>query len=73
MLLSGFVFPFQGMPRWARYAGELMPTTHAVRIMRGVLLKGNGMTDILPDLWPILLFTAITVLVAVRFYRETLD
>ncbi|WRH89864.1 hypothetical protein QN315_07135 [Nguyenibacter sp. L1] len=61
------------MPRWARYAGELMPTTHAVRIMRGVLLKGNGMTDILPDLWPILLFTAITVLVAVRFYRETLD
>ncbi|GAA4479372.1 ABC transporter permease [Gluconacetobacter asukensis] len=73
MLLSGFVFPFQGMPRWARVIGEGMPTTHAMRIVRGVLLKGNGLAEILPDLWPIVLFTLCTVAVAVRFYRETLD
>ena len=73
MLLSGFIFPFQGMPIWARWIGEAIPTTHAMRIVRGVLLKGNGGTDILPDLWPIGLFTLLVVLLAVRFYRETLD
>ncbi|GBQ30032.1 ABC transporter permease [Gluconacetobacter azotocaptans] len=73
MLLSGFVFPFQGMPRWARVVGEIMPTTHAMRIVRGVLLKGNGLAEILPELWPIALFTGCTVVIAVRFYRETLD
>ncbi|GBQ90285.1 multidrug ABC transporter permease [Gluconacetobacter johannae DSM 13595] len=73
MLLSGFAFPFQGMPRWARIVGEIMPTTHAMRIVRGVLLKGNGMAQILPELWPIALFTGCTVVIAVRFYRETLD
>jgi ABC-type multidrug transport system permease subunit len=73
MLLSGFVFPFQGMPRWARIVGEMMPTTHAMRIVRGILLKGNGLAEILPDLWPIVLFTGFTVAIAVHFYRETLD
>ncbi|HTB81067.1 MAG TPA: ABC transporter permease, partial [Opitutaceae bacterium] len=55
ILLSGFIFPFQGMPIWAQWIGEAIPTTHAMRIVRGVLLKGNGGTDILPDLWPIAL------------------
>jgi ABC-2 type transport system permease protein len=73
ILLSGFIFPFQGMPIWAQWIGEAIPTTHAMRIVRGVLLKGNGGTDILPDLWPIALFTLLVVLLAVRFYRETLD
>ncbi|WP_408735204.1 ATP-binding cassette domain-containing protein [Gluconacetobacter diazotrophicus] len=59
--------------RCARVIGEVMPTTHAMRIVRGVLLKGNGLAEILPDLWPIVLFTLCTVAVAVRFYRETLD
>jgi ABC-type multidrug transport system permease subunit len=73
MLLSGFIFPFQGMPLWARVIGETLPTTHAMRIVRGVLLKGNGFTEILPDVWPIGLFMVVVVAVAVRFYRETLD
>ena len=73
MLLSGFIFPFQGMPLWARVIGEMVPTTHAMRIVRGVLLKGNGLAEILPDVWPIALFMVVMVALAVRFYRETLD
>jgi ABC-type multidrug transport system permease subunit len=73
MMLSGFFFPFQGMPGWARVIGEAIPTTHAMRIVRGVLLKGNGIVEIFPDLWPIALFMLVTVAIAVRFYRETLD
>jgi ABC-2 type transport system permease protein len=73
MLLSGFMFPFQGMPRWAQWAGEVFPTTHALRIVRGILLKGNGAAEILPELWPIALFTLAIGAVAIWFYRETLD
>jgi ABC-2 type transport system permease protein len=72
-LLSGFMFPFRGMPIWAQWAGELVPTTHALRIVRGVLLKGNGVAAILPDLWPIAAFTMAVAVIAVWFYRETLD
>jgi ABC-2 type transport system permease protein len=73
MLLSGFIFPFQGMPVWAQWFGEVIPTTHAMRIVRGVLLKGNGGIDVMPDLWPIGLFTLLVVLLAVKFYREHLE
>jgi ABC-type multidrug transport system permease subunit len=72
-LLSGFMFPFRGMPLWAQWAGEVFPTTHAMRIVRGMLLKGNGWSEIAPDLWPIALFTLGAVGIAVWFYRETLD
>jgi ABC-2 type transport system permease protein len=72
-MLSGFMFPFRGMPLWAQWAGELLPTTHAMRIVRGVLLKGNGAPDILPELWPIALFMSAVVAVAVWSYRETLE
>ena len=72
-LLSGFMFPFRGMPLWAQWAGEVFPTTHAMRIVRGMLLKGNGWTEIAPDLWPLALFTLCAIGVAVWFYRETLD
>jgi ABC-type multidrug transport system permease subunit len=72
-LLSGFMFPFRGMPVWAQWAGELFPTTHAMRIVRGMLLKGNDLSAILPELWPIVAFTLVVVAIAVRFYRETLD
>ena len=51
----------------------MVPTTHAMRIVRGVLLKGNGLNEIFPDVWPIALFMVITVAIAVYFYRETLD
>jgi ABC-2 type transport system permease protein len=72
-LLSGFMFPFRGMPLWAQWAGEVFPTTHAMRIVRGMLLKGNGWTEIAPELWPIALFMLCAVGVAAWFYRETLD
>jgi len=73
ILLSGFMFPFSGMPVWAQWAGEIFPTTHALRIVRGILLKGNGWAAILPELWPIALFTLAVAAAAVWFYRETLD
>jgi ABC-2 type transport system permease protein len=72
-LLSGFMFPFSGMPKWAQWLGEMFPVTHALRITRGVLLKGNGFWQIAPELWPILAFTLAVAVVAVWTYRETLD
>jgi len=72
-LLSGFMFPFLGMPKWAQWAGEVFPATHAMRIVRGLLLKGDGWREITPDLWPIGLFALVVVAIAVRFYREALD
>jgi ABC-2 type transport system permease protein len=73
MLLSGFMFPFRGMPDWAQTLGELLPLTHFLRIVRGVLLKGNGWPEIWPQLWPILLFLLVVATVALRRYRQTLD
>jgi ABC-2 type transport system permease protein len=73
MMLSGFMFPFAGMPAWARWIGETIPTTHAMRIVRGVLLKGNGLHEILPDVWPIAVFTIVSITIAAWFYRETLE
>ena len=72
-LLSGFTFPFQGMPVWAQWIGEALPMTHAIRIVRSLLLKGNGFAAIAPELWPIALVTVASILMAVWFYRETLD
>ena len=72
-LLSGFMFPFKGMPVWAQWAGELFPVTHALRIVRGVLLKGNGLAEITPELWPIAVFTLVVAVIATWSYRETLD
>jgi ABC-2 type transport system permease protein len=72
-LLSGFFTPFSGMPQWAQWIGEIFPTTHAIRIVRGVLLKGNGGAEILPEVWPMVLFTLFVIGVAAWFYRETLD
>jgi ABC-2 type transport system permease protein len=72
-LLSGFFFPYSGMPVWAQWLGEFLPMTHAIRIIRGMLLKGNGVAEIAPELWPIALFTVVVIGVAASFYRETLD
>jgi ABC-2 type transport system permease protein len=72
-MLSGFMFPFRGMPAWAQWIGEVFPTTHAMRIVRGVLLKGVGTPDILPELWPIAAFMVAVVAIAVWCYRETLE
>jgi ABC-2 type transport system permease protein len=73
MLMSGFFTPFAGMPPWAQWIGEVFPATHAIRIVRGVLLKGNTVTDIMPELWPMALFTLVVVAVGAWLYRETLD
>jgi ABC-type multidrug transport system permease subunit len=72
-MLSGFFFPFRGMPVWAQWIGEIFPTTHAMRVVRGVLLKGNGAAEIMPELWPMALFTVAVIGIAIWFYRETLD
>jgi ABC-2 type transport system permease protein len=73
ILLSGFMFPFRGMPRWAQVIGEALPLTHFLRIVRGVLLKGNGWTEAFPDAWPIALFMLVVIAVGLRFWRSTLD
>jgi ABC-2 type transport system permease protein len=73
ILLSGFMFPFRGMPEWAQAIGEILPLTHFLRIVRGILLKGNQMGDILPELWPIALFMLAAGLMALARYRQTLD
>lgn len=73
ILLSGFMFPFRGMPQWAQYLGEILPLTHFLRMVRGIVLKGNGVAEILPELWPILLFLVVVGWVALLRYRRTLD
>jgi ABC-2 type transport system permease protein len=73
ILLSGFMFPFQGMPQWARAIGEVLPLTHFNRLVRGIMLKGNGWPDLWTDVWPIGLFIVVVMFVALRFYRRTLD
>jgi ABC-2 type transport system permease protein len=73
ILLSGFMFPFRGMPVWAQWIGTCLPLTHFLRIVRGILLKGNGFSEILPEIWPIVLFTAVAMAIGVKRYRQTLD
>jgi ABC-2 type transport system permease protein len=73
ILLSGFMFPFRGMPHWAQGVGEILPLTHFLRVVRGILLKGNGLPEIIPQLWPIALFTAVVLAIGVKRYRQTLD
>jgi len=73
ILLSGFMFPFQGMPVWAQGIGNLVPATYFLRMVRGIMLKGNRLPDLWPDLWPLLVITVVVMTVAVVFYRKTLD
>ena len=73
ILLSGFMFPFRGMPAWAQAVGHVVPMTYFNRLARGILLKGNRFPDLWPDLWPLLAFTVVVMTIAVRTYRRTLD
>jgi ABC-2 type transport system permease protein len=73
MLLSGFMFPFRAMPVWAQWVGEILPLTHFLRIVRGILLKGNTAMQLLPELWPMLVFLLVAGLVALKRYNQTLD
>ena len=73
ILLSGFMFPFRGMPVWAQWIGTCLPNTHFIRIVRGILLKGNGLGEIAPQMWPLLLFFIIAMAIGGKRYRQTLD
>jgi len=73
ILLSGFMFPFRGMPEWAQWIGNVLPLTHFLLLVRGILLKGNGLDVLWPQVWPILAFMLAVILIGLRFYRRTLD
>src|SRR5215470_15809703 len=68
ILLSGFMFPFRGMPEWARFIGEALPLTHFLRMVRGILLKGATLVDVLPQAWPIGLFALVVGTIALLRY-----
>jgi len=73
ILLSGYMFPFRGMPGWAQDIGEILPLTHFLRIVRGILLKGNGFMEVAPEVWPIVLFVVVVMAIGIKRYRQTLD
>jgi ABC-2 type transport system permease protein len=72
ILLSGFMFPFDGMPRPAQWIGEVLPLTHFIRMMRGILLRGADLGEMTPEVWPLLLFFAVTVSLAVSRFQKRL-
>ncbi|HYL91075.1 MAG TPA: ABC transporter permease [Burkholderiales bacterium] len=73
MLLSGFMFPFRGMPEWAQWIGSLLPLTHFLLLVRGIMLKGNGFVDLIPQIWPIVAFMLVVIAIGLGFYKRTLD
>jgi ABC-2 type transport system permease protein len=73
LLLSGFMFPFRGMPDWAQVIGEVLPLTHFLRVIRGILLKGNGFAEVVQEGWQITLFAVVVLTIGVKRYRRTLD
>ena len=73
ILLSGFMFPYSGMPKWAQIISQGLPLTYFVRGSRGVFLKGFTLVDMWPHLWPIMLAGLIFGLLAVKSYRRTLN
>ena len=73
MLLSGFMFPYRGMPLWAQWLGEVLPLTHFLRAVRAIMLKGAGLGEIMTNLWPMALFLLVVGALALKRYRQTLD
>jgi ABC-2 type transport system permease protein len=73
LLLSGFMFPFRGMPEWAQVVGEAFPLTHFLRIVRGIMIKGTGLQEAAGEIWPIAAFVAVVLTIGVLRYRKTLD
>jgi len=73
IMLSGFMFPFEGMPKWAQAIGNLLPLTYFLRLIRGILLKGNGWADSWPSVWPMMVFMVVLMFIASVTYRRTLD
>jgi ABC-2 type transport system permease protein len=73
ILMSGFAFPFRGMPDWAQWIGEFIPVTHFLRVVRGILLKGNDFPDVWPDIWPLMVALLAVGTIATLRFRRTLD
>jgi ABC-2 type transport system permease protein len=73
ILLSGFLFPFRGMPDWAQWLGSLLSLTHFLLLVRGIMLKGNTFVELVPQIWPILVFMLVVIGIGLRFYKRTLD
>jgi ABC-2 type transport system permease protein len=73
ILLSGFLFPFRGMPEWAQWIGTVMPVTHFLRIVRGALLKDQDFADMGPSLIALAIFVCVIAALAMARYRTTLD
>lgn len=73
ILLSGFMFPFRGMPEWAQDVGSLIPVTHFLRVVRGALLKGQSIADMAPSLLALAVFVCAVAALALARYRTTLD
>jgi ABC-2 type transport system permease protein len=72
-LLSGYAFPFRGMPGWAQAVGEALPLTHFIRIVRGIMLKGNGLGDMQMDVLALFIFMLVAMGLALLRFRRTLD
>jgi ABC-2 type transport system permease protein len=73
ILLSGFMFPFAGMPAWAQWIGELLPLTHYLRIVRGIMLKGAALADLRYDTLALAGLMLIAMVIAISRFRRTLD
>ncbi|MDJ0708787.1 MAG: ABC transporter permease [Woeseiaceae bacterium] len=73
ILLSGFVFPFDGMPTFARYLGEILPTTHFIRLTRGIMLRDAGIMELYPELIALGIFTVVALTAAARRFTKRLD
>jgi ABC-2 type transport system permease protein len=73
LLLSGFMFPFRGMPDWAQWIGSVLPLTHFLHLVRGIMLKGNTLAELWPNIWPIVAFMAVMIGLGLLVYRRTLD
>jgi ABC-2 type transport system permease protein len=73
ILLSGFMFPFAGMPNWAQWVGEALPLTHYLRIVRSIMLKGSSVADLHYDAAAMFVLMLVTMVVAIMRFRRTLD
>ena len=73
ILLSGFMFPFDGMPRAAKQIAEVLPLTHFVRIIRGILLRGATLAEVHAEIWPLLAFLVVAMTASIARFRKRLD
>jgi ABC-2 type transport system permease protein len=73
IMITGFMFPFRGMPTWAQWIAEMLPCTHFLRIVRGVMLKGSTLAEVGHEFWPMLLFILVVGGLSMARYQQTLD